>query len=44
MVEEPRYIENFVERLVEAGWSREDAEAEWKRIQEEEDESGYDGP
>lgn len=28
-------IDDFVERLIEAGWSREDAEAEWRRIQED---------
>lgn len=35
--------EEFVKRLVDAGWTREQAEAELKSIQED-DESGYDGP
>lgn len=36
-------IPDFVQRLIEAGWTREDAEAEWERIQKD-DEDGYDGP
>ena len=35
-----REVEDFVQRLIEAGWSREDAEKEWERIQDD-DESGY---
>jgi hypothetical protein len=27
----------FVQRLMEAGWTQGEAEAEWKRIQEEEE-------
>lgn len=35
--------EQFIQRLLDAGWTREDAEAEWDAIQADE-ESGYDGP
>lgn len=34
--------EGFVEHLVSVGWKRDEAEAEWEAIQNE-DESGYDG-
>lgn len=36
--------EEFVQRLINAGWTKEEAEAELKRIDEEVDEAGYDGP
>ena len=36
--------ETFIARLVRNGWSRDDAAAEWDSIQNDEDESGYDGP
>ena len=35
--------DEFIAQLVNVGWSKEEAEAEWQRIQED-DESGYDGP
>jgi hypothetical protein len=38
-----RYIDDFVARLMSAGWAKEEAEAEEKRIQEDDDEDGYDG-
>jgi hypothetical protein len=34
--------EQFIANLVERGWSRAEAEAEWEAIQND-DESGYDG-
>lgn len=34
--------EEFVAHLISVGWSKEEAEAEWENIQNE-DESGYDG-
>lgn len=42
---DPRELseEEFKQRLFEAGWSDDEIEAEWQRIQEDE-ESGYDGP
>ena len=36
--------DEFIQHLVDVGWSLADAQAEWERIQTEEDESGYDGP
>ena len=36
--------DQFIKRLIENGWTKEDAEKEYKNIQEEVDESGYDGP
>ncbi len=35
-------IPDFVQRLIEAGWTREEAEAEWERIQND-DEDGMPG-
>jgi hypothetical protein len=35
--------EQFIQRLIDAGWIRADAEKEYESIQED-DESGYDGP
>lgn len=36
--------EEFVARLIEAGWSEADARAELLRLDEDIDEAGYDGP
>lgn len=36
--------EEFVKRLVDSGWSEEDAKAELKSLDEQAEESGYDGP
>lgn len=36
--------EEFVQRLIAAGWTKEAAEAELKLLDEEVDEAGYDGP
>ena len=36
--------DEFVERLVEAGWSEADAKAELAKLDEDSEESGYDGP
>jgi hypothetical protein len=36
--------DEFIAMLVSRGWTKEEATAEWDRIQEEPDESGYDGP
>lgn len=35
--------EEFIARLVSVGWTPEEAEAEYQRIQDD-DEDGYDGP
>lgn len=36
--------EQFIKRLIEAGWDKAEAESEWDRIQDDDvDESGYDG-
>ena len=42
----PEYLtdEEFAQRLREAGWSENEIKAELERIQEDVDESGYDGP
>ena len=34
----------FRQRLIKAGWTEEEADAEIERIKNEPDESGYDGP
>ena len=36
--------EQFIQRLIEADWTRDEALKEYQSIQEEPDESGYDGP
>lgn len=36
--------EEFVQRLVDNGWSREDAEAELSQLDDDCAEAGYDGP
>lgn len=35
--------EEFIALMIKRGWTKEDAEAEWNAIQND-DESGYDGP
>ena len=35
--------EQFIPHLIKAGWRKDEAEAEWDAIQDDE-ESGYDGP
>ena len=36
--------EEFAQRLREAGWPEDEIKAQLKRIHEDVDESGYDGP
>ena len=36
--------DGFIRQLVKVGWTKREAEQEWECIQEDDDESGYDGP